>query len=355
MNYIMKRGLKRQILPIILSGGMGKRLSNSHELLKNHNPKQFLKILSNRSLLQETLLRLQKESELFLNPILTINKEFVDIAQLQLNAINCKYKAMILEPYCRNTGPAITLALLYGLKHYNNDQLVAIFPVDHYFYNFNDLIHIIKEVIGIYDLYQENPTDNLSLYNKIISFGMRPNEPDNNQYGYVHQGDEIDNIVTNSIFKSQHFLEKPKKHMAKKLTQSGKFLWNMGIYIGTISSFLNKLYVYSYDTYALCQQAIKQGIEIDKKNMTILQPHQDIYAMNQSISIDKSISEKTENLLVAHVNTEWSDLGSLSNIEKVFKQNEVDLSSQSHDFLKIISLINEQKYQNDTNNKFTII
>ncbi len=227
--------------------------------------------MSNYSLLQETLLRPRDQSDLFMDPIITTNINFHQIIDQQLANIGSSHEMIILEPQCKDTGPAITTALLMALKKHGPQQIISIFPADHYFLNFSNVAHIMRSIVR--DLYSCVFKDGSSgcLDDSIITFGVKPNEPDNEQYGYVHKGDPVHHAISNNdnrdgaskasisdhVFHARHFLEKPKKHTAKKLTKSGKFLWNMGIYMGSVECFLRKIRLYSYDTYAICDQAIK--------------------------------------------------------------------------------------------------
>lgn len=345
---------RRQILPIILSGGWSKRLNGAHHLLQQCYPKQFLSLLSQYSLLQETLLRLRQRSELFLSPLIATNLNFNYIVKQQLANIGYKSGIIVLEPHCKDTGPAITAALLAAVRRYSPNQLVAIFPSDHYFANFADIANMMDIIANDISITSDN----------LITFGMEPTEPDNDQYGYIHKGSPIQRIDTanleklkakihtsnspnigyaiNNIYRSHHFIEKPKKHIAKKMTHSGKFLWNMGIYMGSINTLLQAIHHHSYDTYVICEQAIKQAViqsqePADNDNIDIIQPHGDLYSLLKSISIDRAISEKMQNFLVANIKTTWHDLGSLRSINDMINSVEkLQLPLEKSELLKVV-------------------
>ena len=112
---------KPKVLPVILCGGQGTRL---WPLSRKSFPKQFLSInnLDNKSLLQNTQKRLVGIKDL-IEPIVICNSEHRFIVAEQMREINTIPKSIILEPFGRNTAPAITLGALLALENYSNPNL----------------------------------------------------------------------------------------------------------------------------------------------------------------------------------------------------------------------------------------
>ena len=166
------------IVPIILCGGSGTRL---WPLSRKSYPKQFLNFNSNNnySLLQNTVKRV-KDKNLFKNPILICNEEHRFIVAEQMRQINVKPTAIILEPFSRNTAPAITLSALFSLNLEKNSNIL-ILSSDHLINDEQKFIEIIN--LGF----------QYSNAGRLVTFGVIPNKPETG-YGYI----ESENILCNS-------------------------------------------------------------------------------------------------------------------------------------------------------------
>ena len=152
-----------KIYPIILSGGSGTRLWPESRL---SFPKQFLKINSDYTLIQETLLRI-KNKNIFHSPILICNDEHRFLIAEQLRELGIKPKLIVLEPLPKNTGPAVAIAS-YIVKEIEEKGKILILPSDH---KIND-IRKFQNII--------NHCQKICEENKIVTFGVLPNEPDSN-------------------------------------------------------------------------------------------------------------------------------------------------------------------------------
>ena len=112
------------IVPIILSGGSGTRL---WPLSRKHYPKQFISLVNQTTLFQDTILRLQEEMD---EPTIICNESHRFLVAEQLRQINKKSNNIILEPIGKNTAPAITLAAL-KLTMNKQDPVLFVLPADH--------------------------------------------------------------------------------------------------------------------------------------------------------------------------------------------------------------------------------
>ena len=205
------------ILPIILSGGSGTRL---WPLSRKLYPKQFINLISETSLFQDTLLRLPDNLE---NPLIVCNEEHRFIAAEQLRQINKHSNGIILEPEGKNTAPAIALAALHELNN-NRDPILFVLSSDHIIQDKN----IFHQSIEVAKLLAEE--------NKLVTFGAKAEKADTG-YGYI----EIDSQIDQKYYNITSFTEKPNHKIASKYLKSNKHYWNSGIFIFKASKYLNEL------------------------------------------------------------------------------------------------------------------
>ena len=201
-----------KILPVILSGGIGSRL---WPLSRTSFPKQYTNISQKNSysLLQNTYLRLKNLEKLLL-PLIICNEDHRFIVAEQIKELKIKPESIILEPFGRDTAPAITLAALNALQN-NNDPILLILSADHEILDQEEFLRSIKEAI----YYAEK--------DKLVTFGVSPNKPETG-YGYIECVDEI--IGSKKASQIKRFIEKPEKKIAEKLIRNKHIRWNSGIF-----------------------------------------------------------------------------------------------------------------------------
>lgn len=276
----------QKIRPIILCGGAGTRL---WPLSRATYPKQFQPLLTNKSLLQETLLRLN-DSKYFLSPIIVCNQEYRFIVQEQLNAINILADKIILEPVGRNTAPAATVALM--LANDSPETVFAIFPADHHI---NPLdINIFKE--------QLHKAAQLANKNHLVMLGIQPTTA-HTGYGYILKGETIDE--KNSGFRADNFIEKPNQHEAEKLFESQRYLWNSGIFCFNSATFLSEIKSHQPIIYDECKNTLSSLKQVE--NYIFLD--ENTFAKSPNLSIDYAVMEYTDKGAVISAQFDWSDVG----------------------------------------------
>lgn len=263
---------------IILAGGSGSRL---WPLSRDMYPKQLLSLDNKDSLLQQTFKRL-----IGLMPakdILTItNIKHVTDIKLQLNNVNSS-SIVLGEPIGKNTAPAIACALEYFKQTDNIDDVVLIVPSDHLIQNNEKFYETVKNGVE------------LAEQGYIVTLGIKPSYPEIG-YGYIKTSNQI-----NNGFKVERFVEKPNFETAKQYLLDGHYYWNGGIFIGKISTFLNEIEKYAPTIYN----------NLNKLNFTEKQelPYS-IYEQMPSISIDYAVMEKSDNIALVELLSDWNDLGS---------------------------------------------
>ncbi len=195
------------MIPVILSGGSGSRL---WPLSRKLYPKQFINLISDHTLFQETLLRL---SGLPMGePIVVCNEEHRFTAAENLQQIDMHAASIVLEPAGRNTAPAIAAAAHVAMKE-DKDAVMLVLPAD----------HKIGDVGGFKKVALE--AEKLAKEGTIVTFGITPNCA-HTGYGYIEKGKAIEG----DAYKIAAFKEKPQQEEAEKLFKSGDYLWNSGMF-----------------------------------------------------------------------------------------------------------------------------
>ena len=271
------------IIPVILAGGSGTRL---WPLSRKLHPKQFLSLINETTLLQDTILRLPKSTE---PPLIICNEEHRFLAAEQLRQINTTINGIILEPIGKNTAPAIALAAL-KLMNSNNDPLLLVLSADHLIENNNAFHQAIASA------------EKLANKDKLVTFGIVPNKPETG-YGYI----EIGESRGNNSYEIKSFAEKPNIKDAQKYLESNKYLWNSGIFMFKASNYLNELKKFEPEIFNSCKKSLETNKQKDF-DFTRLNKKEFFKCPNKSI--DYAILEKTENAMVVSLDASWSDIGS---------------------------------------------
>jgi len=279
-----------KIYPVILSGGSGTRLWPQSRL---SFPKQFLKINSNYTLIQETLLRI-KNKKIFHEPILICNEEHRFLIAEQLRELGIKPKLIILEPIGKNTTAAVAVASLIIEKIKKNSKVLML-PSDHKIDKIDNFLKTIESCKKACD------------QNKIITFGITPNEPDIN-FGYIKQGKVFDK--KNKVFLVNEFKEKPSINKAKEYLKSKKFFWNSGMFFFKTNLMINEISCYDKKTL----KESKNSIKYSNRDLDFLRLSKKFFNKIKSKPIDITVIEKSKNVVFKNLNVKWSDVGSWPSI-----------------------------------------
>ncbi len=199
------------IHPVILSGGSGTRL---WPMSRSLYPKQLLVLVGERSLLQQTALRVTGDAG-FAPPLIIANEEHRFIIAEQLREIGAVAEALVLEPVGRNTAPAACVAAL-RLAASEPDALMLVMPSDHVI---GDLA-AFRAAIG--------RAAAAARAGRLVSFGIQPERPETG-YGYIAAGTPIDGVE--GAFAVARFVEKPDAATAERYVASGEYFWNSGIFL----------------------------------------------------------------------------------------------------------------------------
>ena len=270
------------IIPVILCGGSGTRL---WPLSRKLYPKQFISLVNDNTLFQNTILRLPKEVA---NPIVVCNEEYRFLAAEQLRQINKHSNNIILEPISKNTAPAIALAALSA----GNDNLLLVLPADHVIEDEEYFNKLVLEAVP------------LAESGKLVTFGVIPTKA-HTGYGYIKSGRKLD-----IGFVVDQFMEKPSTQHAKKYFESGEYYWNSGIFLFNSSRYLEELNKFRPNIYQACKNSI-QGI---KSDFNFLRVDKARFEECPRESVDFAVMENTEDAVVIAMDAGWSDVGSWSSL-----------------------------------------
>jgi mannose-1-phosphate guanylyltransferase / mannose-6-phosphate isomerase len=279
------------IVPVLLSGGTGSRL---WPLSREARPKQLLPLLDEKTLLQQTVLRVADPS-LFEQPIIIANAEHRFLIAEQLRAIDQEAK-IILEPVGRSTAPAVAIAALAALRN-SPDAIILAMPVD----------HMVRDALG----FRRAVAAGLpaARAGQFVLFGVKPDAPATGM-GYINVGEASDLPAVRHV---GGFVEKPDLATARRFLADGSHLWNSGIFLLPARRYLDELERLAPDIVTACRAALAGAAEdADFQRLAA-----DAFATSPSISIDYAVIEKTSRSVVVPVDIGWSDVGSWSALWRI--------------------------------------
>ena len=278
---------------LIMAGGKGTRFwPKSTEDL----PKQFLNLIDEKTMIELTYDRLLKvipKERIFV----VTGKKYKSLVSKQL--IDLPERNIIIEPEGRNTAPCILLASIY-IKQIYEDATIAVLPSDH---AIKDTEEFCK-ILNVAEDYVENKNKNA-----IVTIGVTPNRPETG-YGYIKFENSKEKVI-----KVEKFVEKPNLEKAKEYLESGRYLWNAGMFIFNVNNMLNELEA-NYSGY----NVLKRLPNIDSENYN--RELEKIYSECESISIDYAVMEKSKNIYVVPGDFGWDDIGTWMSLERYIKKDE---------------------------------
>ncbi len=292
---------KNKILPVILCGGSGTRL---WPLSRSSYPKQFLALNENskNTFIQDTFERLIGLNNL-IKPLIICNEEHRFIVAEQMREISIEPLSIFLEPFGRNTAPAITIAALKALED-GQDPHLLILSADHFIKDEEKFRQIIEKGI----VYSEK--------GGIVTFGVPPNSPETG-YGYIETENQFEGL-SNIGIPIIRFTEKPNKEKAKEMISTGRFLWNSGIFLSKASIIVKEIKKFRPDVYEACINSLSEC----KKDLNFWRIGIDPFLNCPNISFDIAVMEKTKLGIVFPMEVGWSDVGSWNSLWRESKKDD---------------------------------
>lgn len=276
------------MIPVILSGGSGTRL---WPMSRRLYPKQFLALLTENTLFQETLDRI-KNIENTEAPIIVCNEEHRFIVAENLNQSGQLNSHILLEPAARNTAAAIASAAFYALEK-DHDAILVVMPADHSIAESSEFELAIEMAV------QQAKDD------KIVTFGIKASSP-HTGYGYIERGDKISDLV----YQVSCFKEKPSKKTAEEFIKKGTYLWNSGIFCFKAKTLIEELQKEKPDIVKCAELSVKKS----QKDLDFIRLDKDSFVKCEDISIDYALMEKTPKSVVVECDIEWNDIGSYESL-----------------------------------------
>ena len=286
------------IRAVIMAGGTGTRF---WPLSRRKRPKQFLPIISELSMIEETVQRL--------TPRIPPSKIYTIADQGQTELIRSflpglPEKNFIVEPLGKNTAPCLTLASAFIYKD-NPDAVIAVLPAD----------HLIQKPGSFLDTLFAGAEAAYSKGN-LITFGIPPDYPATG-YGYICFSRKNTSYFNGkTFFPVLEFKEKPKLNQAKRFIECGNYFWNSGMFLWKADVFSQKLKEFApsfYHPWRDILSNLKQEKKSDIKG---------VYEKMPAISIDYALMEKASDVLMAEGDFGWSDVGSWSSLLDIWSKDE---------------------------------
>jgi mannose-1-phosphate guanylyltransferase/mannose-6-phosphate isomerase len=270
---------------VILAGGSGTRL---WPVSRQQLPKQFLPIVSKRSLLVETIERVRGTQ--FEPSIIVAAEEHHLLVRDEVAEAGAPLEAILLEPIGRSTAAASAFAAEWLLSS-GRDDLMLLMPADH---SISDA-DAFQEAVGAGIPHAEA--------GMIVTFGIVPDGP-NTEYGYIEV--EAADPIPGNGYPVARFVEKPSFKLAQSYVRSGRFFWNAGIFLVKASTLIEEMRRLMPESLELILRSV-HGLVRDG---VFVRPEPRAFCEVENISIDYGIMEKTSRAIVIPVEMGWSDVGS---------------------------------------------
>ncbi len=277
--------IMKKIFAVIMAGGSGTRFWPAS---REHLPKQFLKITSDRTMLEETVARVEQFTSL--DRVYTVvGRIHAGVTSQLLTGTPVR---MLVEPVGRNTAACIGLAAMH-IKRISEDEPIVVLPADHFIADIERFAGTIRSAAE------------LALSGAIVTLGITPARPETG-YSYIQFSREVIDPLNRPYFVVERFVEKPSYETALGYISKGNYLWNSGIFIFTARTILNEI--------EKCLPELYQGLEeIDKAigSTDYEAVVERVYEKLSSISIDYGVIEKAHTpIFVIKAGFGWSDVGS---------------------------------------------
>ena len=291
------------LIPVILSGGSGSRL---WPVSREGHPKPFMKLADGHSLLEKTYLRaanlpgVLKEGEQ--SKILTVtNRDYYFMSRDELSKAGAT-GAFLLEPFGRNTAPAIAIAANRILSKYGDEAQMLVLPSDHLIDDENAFSDCVKKACHL----AEN--------GYLATFGVQPSSPETG-FGYIQRGDKIE-----GGFHVKRFVEKPDSVTAQGYLDEGTYFWNSGMFCFKAKTFLDELKTYAPEVArnaAICWSQIPNS----RDESTYLEIPELDFADAPNDSVDYALLEKSKKVVVVPGSFGWNDIGSWNAVRDLVVPN----------------------------------
>ncbi len=288
---------KPNVYFVIMAGGGGTRF---WPWSRERRPKQLLPIVSDRSMIRETVERIR--------PMALPEKIFLVTSRSQAKEIHREVpqiprKNLLLEPMGRNTAPCLCLAA-WHLQKLDPQAIMAVLPADHLIADRKRFRQTLRNAVSF--AAQED---------YLVTLGIPPANPETG-YGYIQKGKILGRVNDIPVFQVKAFREKPNRSRAKTYLRKGNYLWNGGMFIWKINVFLQQMQKHLPQIHKEIGAVRNSlGTPLGEKLL------ERIYPRFPSISVDYGILEKAKNVAVIEASFRWDDVGSWTALKKIHPQD----------------------------------
>lgn len=286
--------MRKHQYAVIMAGGSGTRL---WPMSRQAAPKQFQKLVSERTLIQETYDRLRKvvgPEQIYVATI----EQYKDLTLKQLPEV--AEERIILEPASRNTSPAFgLLALILGAR--DPQAVIATVASDHVVYNTEEFVTTFKAAFQAVDKFP----------GKLVAVGIKPDKADTG-LGYIKMGSEMGSVDSRKAFQIDSFVEKPDAKTAAKYIKSWQYLWNAAYYFWRAKDMVKWLSATRPKVVADLKKIVKLQAQAGKEGKI-----RQLYQAFENEQIEYAVVEKLKDVIVIPADLGWSDVGNWGTLQEL--------------------------------------
>lgn len=285
------------IIPVILAGGSGTRL---WPLSRECHPKQLLPLVNDKTMLQNTLLRVQGLKGVAA-PIIVCTEEHRFLVAEQVRAIGTA-ATIIIEPVGRDTAPAVAVAALEAVRQDAN-AILLVLPADHVIGNEGNFAEAVAR--GASCAADGHP----------VTFGIVPQSP-HTGYGYIKKGEVLGGEEP-PVFRVDCFVEKPSLEKARQYLDEG-YLWNSGMFLFQATGFLATLTEFE----PVMADCVVRAYDARTHDLDFTRLDSGAFSASPANSVDYAVMERVRDTVVVPLDCAWSDVGSWEALWEIGEQDE---------------------------------
>lgn len=285
---------------LIMAGGRGTRFWPAST---EEKPKQFLSLISDKTMIQETVERLLPLVDME-HIFICTGEKYKNLCLEQLPEL--PERNIIVEPVGRNTAPCILLSTLY-IKQIYNDANVIVLPSDHQINNVPEFLSVLNDANKFVNAKKE----------AVVTIGITPNRPETG-YGYINFEATVEKVNSHEIKDVKRFVEKPNAEVAQTYLDDGHYLWNAGMFMFNVDFMMSQYELYANETFKILSSLPAITSPSYTKEL------EGKYATCESISVDFAIMEKSDKLYVVPADFGWDDIGAWEALSRYLKKDDAE-------------------------------